>query len=178
LSQPILWRRLDLPGHESARLTGTTLHGAAVFQHSGATRLDYEIVCDDAWRTRSARVSGWIGDGIVHVRILHDNGIWTMNDEPVAAVAGCIDVDLNFSPSTNLLPIRRLNLNIGDEAEVRAAWLRFPSLALEPLVQTYTRLDTNRYRYSSAGGSFVAEIEVDALGFPIEYAGLWRAEKS
>ena len=144
---PILWKRLDLPGHESARLTGTTLHGAAVMLHaSKACRLDYEIVCDDAWRTRSARVSGWIGEGIVHVRIANDDGVWTMNGESIPAVAGCIDIDLNFSPATNLLPIRRLNLAIGDEAEVRAAWLRFPSLALEPLVQTYTRLADNRYR--------------------------------
>ena len=174
MSSPILWKRLDIPGHESARLTGPTLHGSAVMLHDAkACRLDYEIVCDDAWRTRSARVSGWIGDGIVHVRITHENGVWTMNGDPVPAVAGCIDIDLNFSPSTNLLPIRRLNLAIGEAAEVRAAWLRFPSLALEPLVQSYTRLAENRYRYSS--GTFVAELEVNSEGFPTEYAGVWRA---
>ncbi len=32
-----------------------------------------------------------------------------------------LDVDINFSPSTNLPPIRRLNLGIGQEAKVRAA---------------------------------------------------------
>jgi hypothetical protein len=173
----ILWRRLDRPGHETARLSATTLHGAAVFLHeSQPVRLDYEIVCDDAWRTRSARVTGWIGEGIVNVRLTHDSGEWTLNGTSVPAVAGCIDVDLNFSPSTNLLPIRRLGLAIGEEAEVHAAWLRFPSLTLEPLVQTYRRLDTHRYRYSSAGGSFVAELEVDDVGFVLDYAGVWRRE--
>lgn len=174
----ILWRRLDLPGHEAARLSGTTLHGAAVFLHENRPcRLDYEIVCDDAWRTRTGWVSGWIGEGNVHVRLNRDEaGLWTLNGSLVPAVEGCIDVDLNFSPSTNLLPIRRLGLAIGAEAEVRAAWLRFPSLTLEPLVQTYRRLDTNRYRYSSAGGNFVAELEVDDDGFPLDYAGVWRRE--
>ena len=42
------------------------------------------------------------------------------------AVDGCRDIDLNFSPSTNVLPIRRLSLDVGDQAAVRAAWLRFP----------------------------------------------------
>lgn len=31
------------------------------------------------------------------------------------------DLDLNFSPSTNLIPLRRLGLAVGAEAPVRAA---------------------------------------------------------
>lgn len=170
---PMLWRRTDLAGHETTRLLGATISGAAVFAHDGATRLDYEIVCDESWRTRSAWVSGWIGAGLVHVRIAVENGVWTMNGDAVPAVADCIDLDLNFSPSTNLLPIRRLALAIGEEAEVRAAWLRFPNLTLEPLVQTYARLDANRYRYTSGGGAFVAEMDVDDEGFPVKYA-VWE----
>jgi hypothetical protein len=38
---------------------------------------------------------------------------------------GCLDIDLGFSPSTNLLPIRRLTLAVGEAATVRAAWLPF-----------------------------------------------------
>lgn len=71
---------------------------------------------------------------------------------------------LNFSPSTNLLPIRRLNLAIGQGAAVRAAWLRFPSFTLEPLEQVYRRIDPTTYRYESAGGRFVAELQVNDSG--------------
>src|SRR6185436_2911749 len=124
--RPVLWRRTDVAGHETARLLGTTISGAAVFEHDGATRLDYEVVCDDSWRTRTAWVSGWVVAGLVRVRIENDGGVWTLNGDAVRDVEGCIDIDLNFSPSTNLLPLRRLNLAIGEEAEVRAAWLRFP----------------------------------------------------
>jgi hypothetical protein len=38
-----------------------------------------------------------------------------------------------FSPSTNLLPIRRLNLGVGQAAKVQAAWLRFLGFTLESL---------------------------------------------
>ncbi len=41
-------------------------------------------------------------------------------------VAVCVDIDLNFSSSTNLLPIRRLDLAIGQDAELTAAWLVSP----------------------------------------------------
>jgi hypothetical protein len=94
----------------------------------------------------------------------------------VPEVAACIDIDLNFSPSTNLLPIRRLGLEIGQQAEVRAAWLRFPSCKLEPLVQVYRRIGPNAYRYESAGGKFVADLQVDDNGFVTQYPNFWQVE--
>ena len=173
----ILWRCLFRPGHEAARLIGTRLEGCAVFAHEDQPcRLDYVITCDDAWRTQHARVTGWVGDREIDVDIATNP--WRLNGVEVEAVRGCTDVDLNFSPSTNLLPIRRLNLAIETEATVRAAWLRFPSFQLEPLEQVYRRLARDRYRYSSAGGSFVAELTVDENGFPTDYPGGWTVERS
>jgi hypothetical protein len=61
---------------------------------------------------------------------------------------------------------------------VRAAWLRFPSFALEPLEQTYTRLERNLYRYESAGGRFVAPITVDDTGLVNQYGDLWSRESA
>jgi len=78
----------------------------------------------------------------------------------------------------NMLPIRRLNLGIGQEAKVRAAWLRFPGFALEPLEQIYRRLDASTYRYEVADGSFAAELKVNASGFVTAYPNLWQAEAS
>jgi hypothetical protein len=54
-----------------------------------------------------------------------------------------------------------------------AAWVRFPELALEPLPQEYGRLAERRYRYSSAGGRFVAELEVDEQGLVTTYGRIW-----
>jgi hypothetical protein len=91
-------------------------------------------------------------------------------------VAGCIDIDLGFSPSTNLLPIRQLSLAVGEEAEVRAAWLPFPSLMFELFSQVYRREGARTYRYESGGGTFVRMLEVNAAGFVTSYPGLWQAE--
>lgn len=173
----MLWRRLDLPGHESARLVGRNLSGTALFLHEGQPcRLDYRIVCDADWRTVSGKVSGWVGEREIEVECSVDSGRWRLNGAECPQVEGCVDIDLNFSPSTNLLPIRRLGLAVGKEAPVRAAWLRFPSFALEPLEQVYRRLDEKTYRYESAGGSFVRELPVNDAGFVTLYPGLWEAE--
>ena len=178
----ILWRRLDIPGHEYARIephdSSWTLSGIALLYHEGQPcRLEYAIDCDLSWSTTAAHVSGWVGNREIDVSIAAGrNHSWSLNGDSVADVRGCIDVDLNFSPSTNLLPIRRLNLAIGQRAEVHAAWLRFPGFTLERLVQSYTRLAEHTYRYESAGGKFVADIEVSEFGLPISYGTIWIAE--
>jgi hypothetical protein len=94
----------------------------------------------------------------------------------VPALQGCTDVDLGFSPSTNLLPVRRLGLAIGARAPVRAAWVRFPELTLEVLEQAYTRVSATTYLYESAGGAFRRELTVNSAGFVLEYPDFWRAE--
>ena len=178
----ILWKRLDLPGHEAARLEyahgAWSLAGASIFTHDGRVcRLYYDIVCGDDWRTLRARVAGWVGDDAVEIAIEVDaERRWRMNGAECPQVEGCIDVDLNFSPSTNLLPIRRLGLAVGEEAEVRAAWLRFPGFALEPLPQRYRRTGEHAYRYESAGGAFIRDLTVDEAGFVTRYPGFFASE--
>lgn len=178
----ILWRRLDRPGHEACRLSFHDsrwhLSGTAVFVHEDRPcRLDYLVVCNAEWQTVSGRVSGWVGEETIEIEIAVDSARrWWLNGEESREVEGCTDLDLNFSPSTNLLPIRRLSLEIGQSAEVRAAWLRFPSFRLEPLPQVYRRIAEATYRYESAGGQFVRDLPVNGAGFVTEYPDFWIAE--
>ena len=178
----ILWQGFVFPGHEACRLfprnSQWNLEGTAVFSfEEQPCRLAYQIICNDAWRTLSAEVEGWVGKSTVHVVINTDAAQhWWLNGVAQPDLDGCTDIDLNFSPSTNTLPIRRLNLAIGDAAEVKAAWLRFPSFQLEILTQQYRRLNEVTYRYESAGGQFVAELKVNQDGFVVDYPGIWRGE--
>lgn len=176
----ILWRWMDRPGHEAARLVEGDgeheLSGSSAFMDDGVVcALNYRIVCDARWRTVRARVEGWVDGRSVACEIASDEGRWTMNGVEAPEVDGCVDVDLNFSPSTNLLPIRRLGLGVGESGEVSAAWLRFPTFTLERLDQTYTRLGERTYRYASADGEFVREIEVNEAGLVTRYPDYWEA---
>jgi hypothetical protein len=99
-----------------------------------------------------------------------------MNGVDQLDVAGCTDLDLAFSPATNLLPIRRLSIPIGNTTEVRAAWLGFPEFDLALLEQSYHRIDASRYRYESMEGTFSTELQVGSHGFIFRYPGLWEFE--
>jgi hypothetical protein len=181
----ILWRRLDLPGHDAAALVesvdGAELRGMAVFRDQcGPTALHYRVRCSAGWQTSGADIHGWLGAQPVELSIGRDgSGRWSLNGVACPAVAGCVDLDLSFTPATNLLPLRRLDLVVGDTAEIRSAWLDWPAGTLAPLVQRYTRQSPTAYNYESdlpGAGRFAAGLRVDPVGWVIDYPGLWQAE--
>ena len=183
MRQEILWRGIFWAGHEYCAVYDEAAHwfieGAAVFLHERQPcRLEYLIECDDTWTTQSARVSGWVGKKSIDIEIKADpDRNWFFNGSEQPNVKGCTDVDLNFSPSTNLLPIRRLNLDLGHESSVSAAWLRFPSFELERLDQVYRRVDQSTYRYASTGDLFFTVLKVNAFGLVTKYPKLWEEER-
>ena len=87
-----------------------------------------------------------------------------------------MDLDFDFSPATNTIPIRRLALSQGQGSEVRAAWLRFPSLTLEPLLHSFLRTGEGSYHYEADRGAFASELQVSGAGFVLQYPPLWAAE--
>ena len=182
-SRSIIWRRSDMPGHEFARISrnrsGWSIEGTTILVYrSDFCKMDYSISCDNVWKTKSAKVNGFVGDQIIAAEILVDEqNNWKLNGHEVPEVRDCLDIDLNFSPVTNTLPIHRLNLAVSEKATVRAAWLRFPSFLLEPLEQVYERTAERKYRYESNGGSFQADLEIDDTGIVVSYANLWQIER-
>jgi hypothetical protein len=178
----LLWRRLDFPGHEWFRLTekrgGNFLEGLALFLfRSDICRLSYRIECTSKWLTKSVAVEGIIEERDINLQIESDlDGHWAINGKHDAAVDGCVDIDLGFSPSTNLLPIRRLELRGGQSEKVVAAWVEFPSLKVRPLEQTYRKKTEHIYHYESAGGKFQRDLQVNKKGFVVRYPGFWEVE--
>lgn len=180
------WRRIDVPGREEARVehtaSGWRLTGELEVEETGlAARLSYVIECDLKWRTRSAVIEGEAAGSPIRIALAADGlGNWSRDGVPVPDVDGALDVDLGFTPATNMLPIRRLALAVGASAPVRSAWFRFPELRLEPLAQTYTREDELAYDYRALidGEPFIARLETDVFGRVLRYEGLWEPESA
>jgi uncharacterized protein len=178
------WRRLDVPGREKARLEETAdgwrLTGELEAQEGGVrARLSYVIECGRDWRTQRAVITGSASGAPVRFEFTADGeGQWTLNGVPLPAVEGALDIDLGFTPATNLLPIRRLDLAVGEQAEVRTTWVRFPELRVEALEQSYHRERDYVFRYVAwvDGERFQARLDTDEFGRVLLYEGLWEAE--
>jgi hypothetical protein len=149
------------------RLRGTVLAMAG----KEPVEIRYKVEASPAWVTEDAEVLvSFVGGDLRDP--FTPGGLWSGKERP-PEFADCADVDLGFTPATNTLPIRRLRLEIGQEAEVAAVWLRWPELTVERAMQSYARVAKDRYRFSQE--DFSAELVVDDQGLVLDYEGLWRA---
>jgi uncharacterized protein len=180
------WRRLDVPGGEQAHIERTAggwrLRGRVQVCEAGVrAQLRYIIECAPDWRTRRAVVTGTASGAATRFEFVADgSGHWTLNGDPLPVVQGALDIDLGFTPATNLLPIRRLDLAVGARAEVRTAWLRFPELRVEALEQSYYREAACVFGYVALvdGEWFRARLDTDEFGRVLRYEGRWEAENA
>ena len=178
------WRRLDVPGREEARIEQTAegwrLTGELELDEASVrAQLIYVIECERDWRTRQTIVTGPAAGAPIRFEFAADGyGHWTLNGAPLPLVEGALDIDLGFTPATNLLPIRRLDLAVGERADVRTAWVRFPELRVEALEQSYQREAARVFRYEALvdGERFRAQLDTDEFGRVLLYEGLWEAE--
>jgi hypothetical protein len=179
IHRTVVWRRLDGLGIEhcslAERADGWQIQGTVIHAERSPLLVRYHVTCDALWRTRTVAIEIDTGRGLQTLGMTVDEERrWWSADVELVAFRGCDDVDLGVTPATNTLPIRRLNLAIGETRAVTAAWLQFPELESEPLSQHYTRLDARRYRYESGGGAYTTEITVDELGLVTHYADGWE----
>ena len=179
---PVHWRRLDLPGQDRAELISTEIGhrilGAAHFQAPNElVAITYLVTLKPDWTTESAALRIMTNGGRRRVRIVrNDRQEWMVQGQPMPAVSGCVDFDLAFTPATNLISIRRLALEVGQSADVTAAWFDFRTNALTPLRQIYRRIATSQYAYTCPDLDFESILEVDMEGFVRDYPPLWKED--
>lgn len=153
-----LWRRLDVPGHDACRLAethgGWALEGTAVFLADGVpAALSDRVECDDAWRSITARVLGFIGGEDVAVVVDRDvRGDWCVNGVPHPA--------------------------LGDSGDAPAAWLDAADGSLTLLHQRYGRRSADVYLYEAPTTGYSDVLVVGTDGFVREYPGLWSRDET
>ena len=174
-----VWRPLAWRGSDQCSLWRETnawrMEGIALATppDGAPAQVRYTVHCAPDWTTREATVDMRTPAELRFLDLRQHDGRWYVNGREVEALRGCLDVDLGFTPATNTLPIRRLELAPGESRDVTAAWVRYPEMTVEALPQRYTRLGDDRYRYESGTG-FSAELVVDDVGLVREYPGGWQ----
>jgi hypothetical protein len=177
-----IWRRLDAPGHDAALLTasdaGWRLRGAAVFARpAGPASIEYWLEIDREWRAKRGRICGFLGEKIIDYTISREADGWRLDGAPVAGLGHLVDLDCDFTPSTNLPQLRRANIRPGQAFELPAAWFDVETATLTELPQRYERRDETTYWYVAPTAGYEGSLEVSASGFIRNYPELWRSEE-
>jgi hypothetical protein len=137
----------------------------------------YEIVVDDAWRTRAAYVSSRSTIGDHELRLEADgSGHWRIGDLAAPQLDGCFDVDLEASSCTNTLPVHRLGLAVGQGADAPAAYVRARDGDVERLEQRYVRIEDDgtrrRFDYTAPAFGYRGLLVYDGSGLVLDYPGI------
>jgi hypothetical protein len=179
VERDVIWLGREWPGAEFLSIRtnddGVNAEGTiAALIEDRPMRLTYRLRCDAAWGVRSVEIDA--SDGRRLALSADGGGTWT--DEvgrTIDALAGCIDVDIRATPFTKTLPIRRLNLKTGEEADLLVTFVLVPGLTASPMLQHYTCLawgpDGGLFRYAS--GDFQADLQVDRDGLVTDYPEGW-----
>jgi len=175
----VIWRRsLDDHSFEECVVTampdGFAISGNVIATENGAPFVVcYDISCGDDWSARSVTIEQRLGDAQRRLRLERVGDGWLVDGVRDVRLDGCAEPDLGLTPSTNAVAVRRLELAIGQAAEIKCAWVKFPALSVEPSLQRYERLGDRDYRYTNAASGFTALVAVDALGLPVTYENIW-----
>ncbi|MGF1609408.1 MAG: putative glycolipid-binding domain-containing protein [Kiloniellales bacterium] len=188
LIRNLYWSPWDEPGLEHLHLK-VTADGAEALglilrmrgdQHF---RCRYELETDPDWRVRQltfAVMPAGGGGPPARIELESDGqGSWRANGEPQPELEGCLDLDIQVTPFTNTLPVRRLGLEQDESAQLRVVYLALPELKPRPVEQRYTCLapigkQGGLYRYEGLFRDFTAELPVDGDGLVMDYPETFR----
>ena len=139
----------------------------------------YSIRLDVGWATRSARIMARTAAGLRETLLEVDQtGRWLVDGDPAPHLDGCRDVDLESSAMTNALPVHRLGLAAGRQADAPAAYVRALDLSVDRLEQTYRRIADEgarqRYEYAAPAFDFTSCLVYDESGLVLDYPGVAR----
>jgi hypothetical protein len=147
--------------------------------HNNPFRAWYEIHIDRDWKVQQC-ILRLLGGSHQEITLQADSeNHWTdATATPLAALDGCVDVDISITPFTNTLPIRRLSLNPSQSVDIVVAYITVPELEVRPAQQRYTCLESSAegglYRYESLTSGFTRDLRVDPQGLVIDYPGIWK----
>lgn len=188
MTTTIIWQNKDQADYsvEYFRLTSeygiNTMKGTVILLLDQVPSLvNYEIVSDKYWKTRSIKISQQMPDNKsmnIYLRVSHDQN-WREYDTYhrstiIDFASGLYDVDLQVTPATNSLPINRLGLKEGESQEIDVVWIGLPGLTLVRQEQKYSRINSRYYKFEIPSTGFRAQLEVDKLGFIINYDTSWH----
>jgi len=179
MQRNILWTGIEYHSLENCLVkntaTGAEINSVIVGRYSEKIyRVEYQIQTNQNWEVIFVEIKSQHSNKLDHVIFQSDaKGNWIQNGKPATEFQGCIDVDIPLTPFTNTLPIKRLNMHHGKVNEIYVVYIDLLERQITPVKQKYIRNSNTQYHYENIPNDFEANIEVDELGYVVEYPSLF-----
>lgn len=182
--QDIFWEPIDGDGFEHLKVKDQKdlifFDGIIIRKQDDVTyRVFYQITCDASWKFRKLELTVESDTPKTLNLSVDKSGLW-YDDKGLwyQQLDGCIEPDISFTPLTNTLPINRLNLQEGETAKIKVAYINLPELTITPVSQSYACISRTEkkstYLYKNLDSGFEAEIQVDKDSFVINYPDMFQ----
>lgn len=170
----VLWVKQDWQGNDACRFAdaegGYLIDGSST--DAGWDVLRYRLRARGDGTTRRVRIGA---RSRLFVRRAPDDS-WTLNGTAMPEVSGAQDIDLGFTPAWFTLPIRRLGLAVGQEAELMVARLDIENHRLVPRHVTFRHTAPEAYDCIDTEAGHTAQLQVDRHGNVRAERGRWQAQ--
>ena len=167
------WRRWEHDADETLSLRWEN-EGWTATGEVGREAVTYVIRLSPTWQVRQFLLFRDLSDPDLWLGT-DGGGRWgEINGAHRPELDGCIDIDLRCTPFTNTLPIRRMQLDVGDAGDINVAVIDVETLAVEPTRQRYHHVAPRRFEYTNLDSGFVTRFDVDEYGLVRDYPDLFR----
>ena len=127
----------------------------------------YAVMAEPDGRCRGV-TARTIGSPVLVELYADGKGGWTDDGIVIRELEGAVDVDLGISPVTHALVLRRLELAIGESADVSVAGIDVLGGEIRMDERHYARLSEEQYRVEDTETGESAELRLAASGWAIE----------
>ncbi len=175
----LLWKGREYNSLENCLVNvteaGVAVNSVIVGGYEGKIyRVEYYIRTNEKWETVFLEIMSQHSNTKEHFVFEGDgNRNWKINENTDSQFNGCTDVDIPLTPFTNSLPINRLKMQNDKGHEIRVIYVDLLIKQITPVRQKYVRLSDTRYHYENIPTDFQADIEVDGLGYVVDYPSLF-----
>jgi uncharacterized protein len=180
MQKSIVWKGLhfDTEEHCAVNFTDAAIIVRSEIEGWAGTKavyVDYVLELNPNWSVKCVDIRFTVGTDSQHFDFKHTEQGWVDNNGgDCAEFAECKYVDISLTPFTNTLVINGLELADAVPAGIEVLYFDILAGAVRKDTQRYTKLNKSLYRFENEGGSFSADIAVDADGFVTHYPNLFK----
>jgi hypothetical protein len=145
-------------------------------------RLDYAMLMDERWRTRSVRLQMTTGTPKKRQTCtlgVGKDGTWKHKSGNMVPelwfLEGIYQFTLDITPAMRVQQVRAMAMEVGQEQEIEAVSLNLPDFSVDPVYVSLRRTGETSYECLETNGGMEVEshITVDDLGLVVNQEGIW-----